>query len=59
MTLPIQQLTVLDVCALCKVSRSTVERWIRRNELRSVKLGRSRRVKATDLDRFIERQRGA
>lgn len=59
MTPPVPALTVREVCALLRVCKATVHKWIRTGELRSLKIGRSRRVRQTDLERFIERKRGA
>lgn len=44
-----------DVAGLLGVSRSSVDRLLRRGHLRSFKVGaRARRVKIIDLEEFIE-----
>lgn len=56
MTASIPALTVRQVCAQLRVSKSTVYKWLR-SGLRSLKLGKLRRVRQTDLERWLERHK--
>jgi excisionase family DNA binding protein len=47
-------LTVPDVIARTKLSRSKVMEMIARQELPSLAIGRARRVREADLDAFIK-----
>ena len=47
-------LTINEICGLLKVSRSTVNRWIRRGRLQSKKIGRLVRVTSRALAGFVE-----
>ncbi|GEM_PF-1955935 len=57
--------TAMNVCALTpqEVSRylqvgvRQVYRWIRRGELPAIRLGRSYRIEAVDLDRFLHERK--
>jgi len=51
---PDELLTVEEVARIVKASVSTVRKWIRTGELRSVKVGRLRRVRRADLQSFQE-----
>lgn len=46
-------LTVDETARMLKVSPVTVRRFITRGELRSVKVGRQRRVERRDVERFV------
>ncbi len=46
-------LTLAEVADELRVSRPTVERWVGRGEMPSVKLGNCRRVRSEDLDRWV------
>ena len=48
-------LTVRDAASRLKVSRATVFEWMRQGELRSVKLGRCRRIREEDLTDMVNR----
>ena len=48
-------LTVRDAASRLKVSRATVFAWIRQGELRSMKLGRCRRIREEDLTDMLHR----
>ncbi len=47
-------LTAEDVARRLQVSRSFAYQMMRRDEIRAIRLGRSRRVRPEDLERFIE-----
>ena len=47
-------LTVKEVCDILKVSKSTLYRVIRSNELQSVKVRSAIRIKKDDLVRYID-----
>ncbi len=50
-------LTVAEAAAICKVSRSFFyQHLLAKGEIRSIKLGRSRRIPVAAVDEFIERQ---
>jgi excisionase family DNA binding protein len=46
-------LTIRDVSEITQAGLSTVRGWIREGKLKSVKVGHFRRVRATDLEKFI------
>jgi excisionase family DNA binding protein len=46
-------LTLTEVADELRVSRPTVERWVGRGEIPSVKLGTCRRVRSEDLARWV------
>jgi excisionase family DNA binding protein len=46
-------LTVREVAAYLKVSRTTVWRWCNEGTLPAVKIGRGWRVRQRDLERFV------
>jgi excisionase family DNA binding protein len=46
-------LTIHEIAELLKVREPTVRGWIRRQELRAVRLGREFRVAAKDLEAFV------
>lgn len=50
-------LTVEEVADRLKVSKMTVYRLIESRELPALRIGRSYRVAATDLDAFLSRSR--
>jgi len=50
-------LTVDEAAARLGIGRSHAYEFILRGEIRSVKIGRSRRIAVADLDGFIERLR--
>lgn len=50
-------LPLSDVAARLNVSRSAVQRLVRAGELRTVQIGRSRRVASADLDAFVQHLR--
>jgi excisionase family DNA binding protein len=50
-------LTTEQVAKKLQLTRRTVERMIKDNRLKSLKIGRSRRVDSNDLDAFIEEQK--
>ncbi len=47
-------LRVQDVCEQLQLSRAAVQRLLTSGELRSIKVGRSRRVRSIDLERFVD-----
>ncbi len=47
-------LTVKEVCDILKVSKSTLYRVIRSNELQAVKVRSAIRIKKDDLVRYID-----
>jgi excisionase family DNA binding protein len=49
-------LTVAEVAEMLRVSTMTVYRLIRTGELPAVRVGRSYRVKKTDLERYLDEQ---
>ncbi len=53
---PLEMLTVRDAAALLHVSRPTVEKYIKAGELPSIRIGRCRRIRRTDLEAFLERR---
>ena len=54
---PWEMLTVREAAALLHVSRPTVEKHIKMNELPSVTIGRCRRIRRMDLEAFIRARR--
>lgn len=53
---PDELLTVEEVARIVKASVSTVRKWIRTGELRSVKIGRLRRVRRADLQQSFREE---
>jgi excisionase family DNA binding protein len=49
-------LTAAEVADQLRVSTMTIYRLIRRGELAAVRVGRNYRVRAADLDRFLDAQ---
>ncbi len=47
-------MTIHDVAELLQVSHATVRSWIKKKELRAVKLEREFRIARVDLQRFVE-----
>lgn len=47
-------LTVAEVADTMRVSRMTVYRLIRRNELQAIRVGRNYRVRESDLRRYFD-----
>ena len=52
-------LTILEVAAKLRLGRSLTYRLIQTGELRSLKIGGSRRVAVVDLEEFVEKLRDA
>lgn len=50
-------LTTEQVAKKLQLTRRTVERMIKDKRLKSLKIGRSRRVDSNDLEEFIEEQK--
>ena len=50
-------LKINDVMRICRVSRKTVERWIRNKELIASQLGRQWRIDPGDLEKFLKMNR--
>jgi len=50
-------LTVDEVAGRLSIGRTQAYEYILRGEIRSVRIGRSRRVAVVDLDAFVERLR--
>jgi excisionase family DNA binding protein len=50
-------LTKREVAARCKVCLRVVDNWMARNAIGYVKIGRSVRFTAQDVDRFIQKHR--
>jgi excisionase family DNA binding protein len=48
-----EMLTTIEAAALLKVHRETVLRWIRRGRVRGVKLSRTWRVPASEVERLL------
>ena len=46
-------LTIEDVAAHCQVCPRTVHRWIADGQLRSLRLGRLRRIRRQDFEHFL------
>lgn len=49
-------LTVAELCALLRISRSTVSRLVARGQLRAVRLGRARRFRRSEVTRLLQGQ---
>jgi excisionase family DNA binding protein len=56
---PVVLLTIVEVAAALRVSKSTVKRLIARGELPVVRFGRSVRISVSELEGFVARSRGA
>jgi putative molybdopterin biosynthesis protein len=52
-----QYYTIEEVAKMLKVAYLTVYRWIQSGKLNANKAGKQYRIKKTDLDKFIERQK--
>lgn len=50
---PLETLTVKEAAALLHVSRPTLVKYIKAGQLPSLTLGRCRRIRRTDLERFL------
>lgn len=46
-------LTIAEVCDILKVSRTTVYRIIKEKELKAIKVRKTVRVKACDLEEYL------
>ncbi len=46
-------LTIAEVCDILKVSRTTVYRIIKEKELKAIKIRKTVRVKACDLEEYL------
>lgn len=46
-------LTIAEVSEILKVSRTTVYRIIKENELKAIKVRKTMRVKASDLEEYL------
>ncbi len=57
--IPKEWLTVADVCAYLRVTPYVVTKMLRQGRLTGVKIGREWRVARTDLEDWINRERGA
>ena len=55
--LPARLLTIEEVAKICGVSIRSVRRWIDRDELPAVRIGRLVRVGDRDLQQFFDRHR--
>ncbi len=55
-TPPIPLLTVPEAAAVLRIHPNTVWKLFRRRLLKRTKVGRSSRVRQSELERFIERQ---
>jgi excisionase family DNA binding protein len=53
---PPRLVTITDACRQLQISRTFLYRLLDRGELRSVKLGRVRRIPAGDLDELVARR---
>ena len=52
---PADLLTAAEVADLCRVTKTTVFRWVAAGDLEALRLGaRVIRFRRTDLDRFID-----
>ncbi len=49
--------TIPEVSEILKVTRDTIYRWMRAGELKTVKIGSTRRVLASDLEEFVNSHR--
>lgn len=52
-------LTPQEVSGLLRISTQTVRRWINEGKLPAYKVGRAWRIKETDLDQWLNKQRTA
>ncbi len=50
---PLETLTVKEAAALLHVSRPTLVKYIKAGQLPSLTLGRCRRIRRADLERFL------
>ena len=50
-------LTVLEIATVLRVNPQTVRNWIQHGTLPAVKLGRSVRIRRTDLETYLEASR--
>ena len=50
-------LTVIQVAKMLKVSNMTVYRYIKAGKLVAIKAGRDYRIKQTEFDKFLERNK--
>lgn len=48
-----QYFTIEEIATRFKVTRQTVQNWIRTGKLESVKLGRARRILGTSVDKLV------
>ncbi len=48
-------LTVKEVAELLKMSEATVRKWCREGVLPAVKLGKSYRIRRSDIDKLFEK----
>ncbi|MGA2360886.1 MAG: helix-turn-helix domain-containing protein [Candidatus Aminicenantales bacterium] len=48
-------ISVPELCAMLKISRSTLYRHLQAGELRAVKLGRRRLFRPKDIDAFVRK----
>ncbi|MEE1047439.1 MAG: helix-turn-helix domain-containing protein [Clostridia bacterium] len=46
-------LTISDVCAILKVSRTTVYRIIKEKQLKAIRVRKTVRVKMSDLEEYL------
>lgn len=53
-----QLLTVEDVCEILQLPKETIRRYLRRGELRGIRIGKHWRIKREELEAFVaERER--
>lgn len=57
MTTDDQYLTIDEVAAKLKVAYLTVYRWIKAGKLNSVKAGKQYRIKQSELDSFLKKDK--
>lgn len=50
-------LTVIQVAKILKVSKMTVYRYIKASKLVAIKAGRDFRIKKSEFDKFLERNK--
>jgi excisionase family DNA binding protein len=55
MTPKIRTFTVPEVCGLLRIGRATLYRLFKSKVLKGVKVGRTRRVRESDLERYLDR----
>ena len=48
-----QYFTIEEIATRFKVTRQTVQNWIREGRLESVKLGRARRILGSSVDKLV------